>query len=192
VGIALALRQELRDLDPRTGSLLLLSCMPAAAAGFLGQGAVERRLGRPGPTAALLAGAGALMWAADQRPETRAVGRREAAAAALAQVVALAPGVSRSGATLTALRALGVRRLDAARFSMLMSLPVTAGAAVLTIARSRQAPAALPTALAAAASFGTTLSVDRASRRFLLGAALYRAALAVAVAARLRHDREHR
>jgi undecaprenyl-diphosphatase len=132
------------------------------------------------------------MWAADRRPETRGVGPREAAAAAVAQVVALAPGVSRSGATLTALRALGVSRQDAARFSLLMSLPVTAGAAGLTVARSRQAPSALPTALAAVAAFGTAKTVDRASRRFLSAAALYRAALAVAVAVRLHHDRELR
>jgi undecaprenyl-diphosphatase len=192
LGLAAALRDDIKDVTPRTGSLLLLSCLPAAAAGFLGQDAVERRLGGPGPTAALLAAAGALMWAADRRPETRGVGPREAAAAAVAQVVALAPGVSRSGATLTALRALGVSRQDAARFSLLMSLPVTAGAAGLTVARSRQAPSALPTALAAVAAFGTAKTVDRASRRFLSAAALYRAALAVAVAVRLHHDRELR
>jgi undecaprenyl-diphosphatase len=187
-----ALRHEIKDVSPRTGSLLLLTCLPAAAAGILGQEAVERRLGAPGPTAALLAGAGALLWAADRRPQSRGVGAREAGAAALAQVVALAPGVSRSGATLTALRALGVRRRDAARFSMLMSLPVTVGAAGLTIARSRQLPAPVPTALAAVAAYGTAMGTNRASRRFLTGAAVYRAALAVAVAVRLRHDRSSR
>lgn len=192
VGIAASLRKDLKGLEPRTRSLLLLSCLPAAAAGFLGQDAVERRLGSPGPTAALLAGAGALMWMADQRPQTRGVGAREAVAASLAQVVALAPGVSRSGATLTALRALGVRREDAARFSTLMALPVTLGAAALTVARGRQAPALIPTALAAAASFTTAVRVDRASRGFLSGSALYRAALAAAVAVRLGHDKELR
>jgi undecaprenyl-diphosphatase len=192
LGLAAALREDLADLDAGTGCLLVLSCLPAAAAGLLGQEAVERRLGGPGPTAALLAGAGTLMWLADRRPQTRGVGPREAAAAALAQVLALAPGVSRSGATLTALRALGVRREDAARFSVLMSLPVTAGAAAVTVVRARQLPPAGPTALAATASFVTAAVVDRASRRFLTAAALYRAALAAAVAVRLRHDRESR
>ncbi len=54
---------------------------------------------RPGPTAGLLALAEVLLWAADHRPEdVEAVGAREAAVAGLAQVLALAPGVSRSGA----------------------------------------------------------------------------------------------
>ncbi len=67
----------------------------------------------------------------DRPPTSRA-----AAAAALAQVAALAPGVSRNGATLTALRAAGTDRGPAHEFSLLMSLPITLGAAGLTLARA--------------------------------------------------------
>ena len=185
VGLVVALRHDLASLDRRTAKLVLLTSLPAAVAGITVQDMVERRFGRPGPTAALLAGAGLLLWAADRRPEDGVVGPREAAAAALAQVVALAPGVSRAGATLTVLRAARVRREDAARFAVLMSLPVTAGAALRTSLRARTAPRAVPSVLAGVATLATSVAVDRASRALVPAAALYRAGLAAAVAVRL-------
>jgi undecaprenyl-diphosphatase len=179
-GLAVALR---RDMD-RPG-LLLLTSVPAAVAGLLAQDAVERRLGRPGPTAVLLAGAGGLLWLADRRPQERSVGPREAAVAAIAQMTALAPGVSRSGASLTALRLLRVRREEAVRFSMLMSLPIAAGAAGLTAVRSRTLPKPLPTALAGVAAYTSWQAVSRASFRVITAAALYRAGVAAAVGVRV-------
>jgi undecaprenyl-diphosphatase len=184
VGLGVALRQDVAALDRRTAGWLALSTLPAAAAGLVAQDVVESRLGTPGRTAALLAGAGLLMWAADRRPQDGAVGPREAAAAAAAQVVALAPGVSRSGATLTALRALRVPREDAVRFSLLMSLPITAGAAGLTVVRARTAPPAVPTALAAVSALGAGTLLRGRTRRLLSGAALYRLGLATTVAVR--------
>ena len=121
------------------------------------------------------------------------MGPREAAWAGAAQVLALVPGVSRSGATLTALRAAGVSRAEAERFSLLMSLPVTGGAAALTLLRadrSRLRPLAaelLPGAVTAAVAGG--LAVRRRAARPgtpLRGAALYRLGLATAVVLRLR------
>lgn len=184
LGLGVALRQDVAALDRRTAGWLALSTLPAAAAGLVAQDVVESRLGTPGRTAALLAGAGLLMWAADRRPQDGAVGPREAAAAAAAQVVALAPGVSRSGATLTALRALRVPREDAVRFSLLMSLPITAGAAGLTVVRARTAPPAVPTALAAVSALGAGTLLRGRTRRLLSGAALYRLGLATTVAVR--------
>ena len=54
----------------------------------------------------------------------------------LAQAAALVPGVSRSGATITCGLFLGLRREEAARFSFLMSVPVTAAAAGLSLAEA--------------------------------------------------------
>ena len=54
-----------------------------------------------------------------------------ALALGLAQVLAFIPGASRSGVTMTAARFLGFERADTARFSMLMSIPVIAGAGLL-------------------------------------------------------------
>jgi undecaprenyl-diphosphatase len=68
------------------------------------------------------------LWAADRwareqgSVETR--GWKAALMIGLAQVLAFIPGTSRSGITMTAARALGVTRLEAARFSMLMSIPL--------------------------------------------------------------------
>lgn len=169
--------------------LVAASTVPAAVAGLLAAELVEARLGRPGPTAAVLAAAGSVMWAADRRPSTlTVVGPREAAAAALAQVIALVPGVSRSGATLTALRLLQVDSRVAEHFSLLMSLPVTAGAAALTLARAGRLPTgelAVGVGLAALSSAAALTALDRRGVRTTTGAALYRLAVAAAVAVRL-------
>ena len=164
--------------DRRTLALVVATSVPAAVAGLLSADAVEARLGRPPQLAATLAGAGAVLWAADRwSPQARPVGPREAA---------LVPGVSRSGSTLTALRLAGVERVAAERFSLLMSLPVTAGAAVLTLARSRSLPpGSVPGALAAAVSAATALRL-RPVGSSATGPALYRLALAAAVAGRTR------
>lgn len=162
---------------------MALSSAPAAVAGLVAQRAVERRLGRPGPTAALLAGAGVALWLADRRT---AEGDSDGlTAAAGAQVLALVPGVSRSGATLTALRASGVEREEALRTTLLMSVPVALGAAGLTAVRGRQLPPALPSAVSAVAAYAAARRRPAADR-VVTGSVLYRLAVAAAVAGRLR------
>lgn len=219
-GLAWALRDELRRLTPREVLVLGAVSVPAAAAGAVAADAVEQRLGRPPQLAALLAAAGAVMWWVDARAERRPptdltstptptilmitgdtpgespvimrIPPWAATAAALAQVAALVPGVSRSGAALTALRACGVDRRSAERFSLLMSLPITAGAAALTLARAdRAALRDLAPALAAGAPGAAVAAALVATRRRahpgrpLTGVAVYRLALAAAVAVRL-------
>ncbi|MDP9183513.1 MAG: undecaprenyl-diphosphate phosphatase [Actinomycetota bacterium] len=199
-GMALALRDDVRSLTPHDVRRIALSSAPAALAGLLLQGVVERRLGRPGPTAALLAISGAGLWMADSRAgndrcpvdarATRKGGQsshRGMVAASLAQVLALAPGVSRTGATLTALRARGVPRDEALRASLLMSLPVTAGAAGLTAVRGGSVPPLLPTALAGLSAYVTARRV-RPSRGFVVASVAYRLGVAAAVAAKLRKE----
>ena len=167
-------------------------------AGLLAADVVEARLGRPEQLAALMSLAGLALAVADRRPADRPVGTREAAVAALAQVTALAPGVSRSGAALTALRGAGVRRDEAERFSLLMSLPVTAGAAFLTLVRSDREqlralarPLAAGVPAAAVAGFTAVRLVDRRGGAPLAAVALYRLGLAAVVltTSRRRRDR---
>ena len=191
LGIAWALRADLRALDRRTALLVAAASVPAALAGLVAADAVEERLGRPPQLAALLAGAGALMWWVDARAgdgRGAPVPLRAALLAGAAQVVALVPGVSRSGATLTALRAAGVGRAEAERFSLLMSLPVTAGAAGLTLLRARAAPPGTAPGGAAAALAGALATRALLSHPGapLRGAAFFRLGLAAAVAVRLR------
>lgn len=192
-GIGVALRRELLALEPREALRLLATCLPAAAAGLLVDDAVERRLGGPAQLAGALAGAGALLWLADRRPQDVAVaGSRELSAAAVAQVAALVPGVSRQGAALTALRLLRVDRAEAHRTSLLMSLPLTAGAALLPLVRVQRpdlqalAPL-LRTGVPAAAVAGAVAAQAwrRRPARPATGAAVYRLVLAATVAARL-------
>ncbi len=188
VGLAVALRSDLAALDRRTAGGLALATVPAALVGVLAQDHVERRLGGPGPTALALAAAGALLWAADRRPEDRPVSAGALSAAAAAQVAALVPGVSRSGATLTALRLARVPRAEALRTSMLLSLPVTAGAALLTSVQAGRGPALLPSALSGASAWAAWHAVRSAPPRLLPASAVYRLALAGAVTRRLRQE----
>ena len=194
IGIAWALRGEISSLDRRAALTIAGATAPAALAGLLVADAVEERLGRPPQLAVLLASAGALLWWADVRagPGRRVVGSRTAACAGLAQVAALVPGVSRSGATLTVLRLAGVEREVAQRFTLLLSLPVTAGAALLTLARTPRSrlPAAVrlvaPGAVTAAVAGATTVTATGARGGGVVGAAaLYRLALAVVTARHL-------
>jgi undecaprenyl-diphosphatase len=77
---------------------------------------------------------GLLLWWADRRIPTRTINSltwREALMAGMAQALALIPGVSRSGITITAGRFLGLDRTQAARLSFLLALPATAAAVSL-------------------------------------------------------------
>ena len=199
LGLAVALRRELRELATteagrRRAGVFALTCLPAAVAGLLVHDDVERRLGGERQVALLLGAAGAAMWAADRRAEPADdVRPRDAVAAAAAQLLALAPGVSRHGATLTALRLCGVERAAAARFSLLMSMPVTGGAALVPLVKADRttlralAPLAATALPAAAASAGVAATAwRRHPGRSLTAPAVYRLVVAALTLARLR------
>jgi undecaprenyl-diphosphatase len=208
-GLALAIdmRGELLEgavgLDRRRATVIALSLAPAVIAGSLLQRPIERRLGGPRSIAAGLIAGAVAMAIADRRP--RATGRRQqdagpldGLALGLGQAAALIPGVSRSGATLTAARARGFARADAHALSWHAALPVILGAGTLkglALIRRRGATEELaPKALVAggAGAFLSTLASARVLRRAphtdrpLLPYSLYRALLATLVLARLR------
>ena len=131
-GIRLLVRRE-RPVDPdgRLAWLLVLSSIPAAIAGALFEKTIDNRLGKPGLIAVSLIVFGVLLAVADRRSGQRSLvdyGRDDALKVGAAQVLALNPGTSRSGITMTAARFLGFTRDAAARASFLMAIPVTAGA----------------------------------------------------------------
>lgn len=83
---------------------------------------------------------GLLLWHADRSPQggektLSALSWREAMIVGLAQMLSLVPGTSRSGITMTAARYLGWARTEAARFSMLLAIPVTAAFGLVAIVR---------------------------------------------------------
>jgi undecaprenyl-diphosphatase len=117
----------------RVAWAIVVGTIPAVIAGGLGESFIEDHLGDPWQIAILLIGFGLLLGYADRRAERFAlesVGPRQGLFVGIAQVLALAPGVSRSGITITAGRFLGLDRDSAARFSFLLLAPVTAGAVV--------------------------------------------------------------
>ncbi len=132
------LGQALRELDGKALASAALALAPPAIVGYLMEQRLERRPSSPHALAAgLVMGAAAMAWA-DTRPETRSrpdFGPRDALALGLAQALALLPGVSRNGATLTAARARGFAREDAQALSWRAGLPVIAGAAGLKVLR---------------------------------------------------------
>ncbi len=123
--------RAVRDSDERLAWAIVVATIPAVIAGGLGLSFIEDHLGEPWQIAILLIVFGLLLGYADRRPERERleqVGPRQGLYVGLAQVLALAPGVSRSGITITAGRFLGLDRDSAARFSFLLLAPVTAGA----------------------------------------------------------------
>jgi undecaprenyl-diphosphatase len=132
-GIASIRRRSVQGADERLAWLLLLSAVPGAIAGALFESVIEDNLGQEWLIAIMLAVFGAVLYVADKAPQKRDFddfGFRDAAIMGVAQAVALQPGVSRSGITISAGRWLAFDRDAAARLSFLMSLPIIGGAAL--------------------------------------------------------------
>lgn len=114
--------------ESRMALAISLGTIPAAVAGLLFVGWIEENLRDPRVIVYTLAGYGILMALADRygRRERAitSVGLKDAIIIGCAQALALVPGTSRSGVTITAARLLGFERQDAARFSFLLSAPV--------------------------------------------------------------------
>jgi undecaprenyl-diphosphatase len=118
-------------VDERVAWGVFFATIPAAIAGALGEQAIEDHLGAPWQIAILLAVFGVLLWVADRRPERRDLEHldtRTAFVIGLSQILALMPGVSRSGITITTGRFAGLDRDAAARFSFLLLIPIVFGA----------------------------------------------------------------
>ena len=121
--------------------MIALSFVPPAVAGLGFERQIEGRLGGPVATAAGLALGAIAMLAADRAPQSRGQGEATAVdglALGIAQAAALAPGVSRNGATLIAARSRRFDRVQANLLSRTVALPVIAGAALLKGERLRR------------------------------------------------------
>lgn len=126
-----------RGEEARTLGLLALSCVPAAVAGLFLEKAAEEAFRDPRLTAfCLIAFSGVMVWAEKKGrggASWRDAGARAVLLVGCAQALALVPGVSRSGATMSAALLLGLARAEAAELSFLMSTPIVAGAAMLKL-----------------------------------------------------------
>jgi undecaprenyl-diphosphatase len=129
------------DSDRRLAWLLVIGCIPGAIIGALAENKIEHLFHEPNQPhqasamiaiAVMLALAGAIMLLADRLAKhlrgMDSLNLKDAIIIGFAQALAVFPGVSRSGATITAGLALGLERPAAARFSFLLSAPIIAGA----------------------------------------------------------------
>jgi undecaprenyl-diphosphatase len=116
----------------RTLILLVVASIPGAVIGLLFEKEAETIFRAPMLIAFNLAVMGIVLWIADvvgrNRKKIDQLTLRDAILIGLSQALAIVPGVSRSGATITTGRLLAVERQDAANFSFLMAMPIIAGA----------------------------------------------------------------
>ena len=131
--IASVRRREIATPDERIAWFVVVATIPAAVVGALAEELIAEHLGEPWQIALFLAAFAVILWLADRREPTRRMselGLGTALAVGLAQSLALAPGVSRSGITISAARFLGLDRDSAARFSFLLLVPIVFGASL--------------------------------------------------------------
>ena len=137
-GFAAARDRSFRaDPDRRLAWILVAATIPAAIAGFLLSDVIETAFRDVGLVAATLVVGAVVLWLAD-RWGGRTKGVEDvtfpiAIAIGAAQALALIPGISRSGISISASRFAGLDREAAARFSFLMATPITAGAAIFEV-----------------------------------------------------------
>lgn len=177
----------------RLGLMIVVASLPVGVLGLLLHDTVQASFREP----RLIAVAGALfailmVWA-DRRPQAltriRDIGFKQALWIGCGQALALIPGASRSGVTMTAARLLGMARPAAARLSFLLAIPVILAAAALETANLAAAPAgadwgalALGMIVAGAAAFLCMGALLRLVARWgLWPFALYRLALSALI-----------
>lgn len=176
----------------RMAWLIILGSIPAAVLGLVFRKFFEGLFSSLTSVGICLLITAVVLWAADKagsaRKAARDVSLGDGILVGLAQAVAIAPGISRSGATISAGLVLGFERELAARFSFLLSVPAILGATVLQhkgiAAGFHQDTATMLAGFAAAAVFGwlairTLLRIIRTSS--LRGFAVYCALVGLAV-----------
>ena len=134
------------DADAKLAWAVVVGTLPVAIAGFvIAKDSLETQLRGPLTIATATILFGLALWWADaagkRRRDEHQIGWGDAVLIGLAQALALIPGTSRSGITITAGLALGLTRAAAARFSFLLSIPAILGSGVLLLQDLLASPA---------------------------------------------------
>ena len=119
--------------DERIVWFVVVATIPALIIGAAFESVIADHLGEPWQIAIFLAVFGIILWIADQQPQQKGMADlnlRQALVMGFAQCLALMPGVSRSGITITAGRFMNLDRDSAARFSFLLLIPTVLGAVI--------------------------------------------------------------
>lgn len=189
---------DFTDIDQRMAYLVLAATIPAGIVGFFFETFFATAVRSPWVVVGNLVLVGALFIIAEAAGRKSQLASKltfvEAVGIGIAQAVALVPGVSRSGATITMGLFLGLKRDEAARFSFLMSVPITTAAAALSLGEVLDEGMDTHEALLFLAGSVSSAVVGYLTIRFLLNYlarhslrvfAYYRFALAAVVAAAL-------
>lgn len=170
-----ALRERRVTQDPyiRLAGWIVLGTIPAVVAGMALKDTVEAAFGSPAATSAFLLVTATLLLIAERigkrlRP-LESLTWKDAVWIGLAQALSLFPGISRSGATMSAGLMRHLDRPGAARFSFLLSIPVMLGAGALALADLAALPSAASFAPAMVVGFVSAAVVGYASIRWMLG-----------------------
>jgi undecaprenyl-diphosphatase len=138
-------RPEGEAADARLGLNLALGTVPAAVVGYLFESRIERAFNDPMLVSALLVVTGCILWTTRfVRREGRPIETwKDAILVGAAQAVAVLPGISRSGATISMGIVAGLDRGRAAEFAFLLSIPIILGASVVSLSDALRGTAAL-------------------------------------------------
>jgi undecaprenyl-diphosphatase len=122
-------------VEERLAWFIVIGTIPGAVTGAALETVIEDKLGQPWLIAVMLVVFGILLFIVDKmvsdERELADLSLADTVMIGIAQAIALQPGVSRSGVTITAARARGMDREAAARFSFLLALPIIGGAGLL-------------------------------------------------------------
>jgi undecaprenyl-diphosphatase len=125
-------RRAISTPDERIAWALVIGTIPGAIAGAAFESTIQDKLGAPLLISIMLAVFGVVLYVVDRVCRSdrnfESIGVRTGLFLGTAQALALQPGVSRSGITMTAARLIGLDREAAARFSFLLAIPIIAGA----------------------------------------------------------------
>lgn len=124
--------------------LLIIATIPAALIGYFGESVISDVLRDPVIASVMMIVFGLVLWLADRmatlRHDLDQITWKESLVIGLAQALALIPGVSRSGITITAGLTQGLKREEATRFSFLLLAPITFGAVITQLPAVLAAP----------------------------------------------------
>jgi undecaprenyl-diphosphatase len=165
-------RQPLATENSRLGWYILVGTIPAALAGLLLEDFFDQVFGQPIVAAFMLLGTAGLLISGERRysgdKPLAQMGWLDAIIIGLSQMLALMPGISRSGSTITAGLWRGLERPAAARFSFLLGVPAIAGAGLLAVVELIQSPYLAGQVPALLATFLSAALVGYACIHFLL------------------------
>ncbi|QEO10033.1 undecaprenyl-diphosphate phosphatase [Protaetiibacter larvae] len=164
------------DADVRMGWLIIIGTIPIVLAGYFLQDSIRSTFRSLWIVAIVLIVFGILLgladWLGRRSKELTELSYRDGILIGIAQMLALIPGVSRSGASTSAGLALGYTRPAAARYSFLLAVPAVFGSGLYELVTSFRDPAenaygALPTAVATIVAFGVGWAVIAFLMRYI-------------------------